>query len=52
MIQAMNGQDVSTPASEDRLIKKAGRTIVSIVCVAFWLDCLADEDWPPPARRR
>jgi hypothetical protein len=49
MIQAMNRQINPNPAPDGRLIKRAGRALASVVCVAFMLDCLADEAWPGPA---
>jgi hypothetical protein len=59
MIRSMNAQTtgtnagmIRTPARKGRLLTKGGRTFASIVCAAFWLDCLADQDWPGPARGR
>ena len=45
-IPAMNGQAAIKPMNEARLIAKMAQAIVTIICLAFMLDCLADEQWP------
>jgi len=42
----MNGQAAIKPMNEARLIAKMAQAIVTIICLAFMLDCLADEQWP------
>ena len=50
MIQAMNGQIAIKPVQKTRLIAKTAQAIVTIICLAFMLDCLADERWPDAVR--
>jgi hypothetical protein len=50
MIRAMNTQIDKNPARQGRRVARTGRAIAAIFCVAFMLDCLADESWPDAIR--
>jgi hypothetical protein len=43
---SMNGEIAIKPINEAGFIAKAAQAIAMIICLAFMLDCLADERWP------